>query len=115
MENLIKIKSTPLTYKLLILYALNVTDWIFTIILLNTGCFFEANIFMAYAIEKPLLGVFLKCIVPLLLVLFVNNRSSKANKKQLKIANKLINLTIIYYTVINISHIIWLSVIGIIF
>ncbi len=104
------LKPTPLTKRLLMLYALNVTDWIFTLILVNTGYFYEANLFMNYAISNIWLGALLKCIVPLLLILCVNNRMTSANKKQLSIAKKLINVIILYYIIINSSHIMWLTV-----
>ena len=98
------LKPTPLTKRLLMLYALNVTDWIFTLILVNTGYFYEANLFMNYAISNIWLGALLKCI------LCVNNRMTSANKKQLSIAKKLINVIILYYIIINSSHIMWLTV-----
>lgn len=114
MEKILGIKSTPITKYLLILYTLNVTDWIFTLILVNTGYFIEANIFMNYAISNIWLGALLKCILPFFLVLFINNRILSATKKQLSIAKKLIVITIFYYAVINSSHIMWLIVFSII-
>lgn len=115
MEKISLFKSTPLTKRLLLLYMLNVTDWIFTLILVNTGYFYEANIFMNYAVSNIWLGALLKCIIPMLLILFVNNRILSATDKQISIAKKLINITIFYYIIINGSHIMWLILLNTVF
>ena len=94
--------------KLILLYLLNVTDIIFTILLFNTGMFTEANILMAPLIKNDqLLGLSIKVLIPLILMIGVYLRIHKATEKQLSIANVLITGCLIFYGLINISHIVW--------
>lgn len=96
--------------KLLILYVLNVADIIFTILLLNTGFYIEANIFMSKALENPFIGLMLKVILPALLFVFIYFRIQKATAHQLRKSNFFINGAIAFYTFLNMTHIIWVSI-----
>lgn len=95
--------------KLIILYALNVTDCIFTILLVNTGMFMETNLIMAPLVyNNQLLSLIIKIAVPLLLFIWVYGRIKKsATREQLFKANIIITVILAFYGIINISHIVW--------
>ena len=95
--------------KLFILYLLNVTDIFFTFLLLNTGYFIEANIFMVKLTQNPLLGILVKVLLPGILLLYIYKRIKKASDTQLKISNTFLNIITIFYATINIFHIIFLT------
>lgn len=95
--------------KLLLLYTLNVTDIIFTLFLINTGYFVEANIIMAKLIENPSISIIVKTILPAILLIGILIRMQKATKQQLRISNCLINMITSLYALINLSHIICIT------
>jgi len=96
--------------KLTALYILNVTDIIFTLFLINTGLFIEANYIMSNIINiNQLLSVLIKVFVPLILFVCIAFRMRNAREKQLYNANILMNIALISYFLINISHIIWIT------
>lgn len=95
--------------KLILLYILNVTDIIFTLTLLETGFFREINIFMVNAVQNPLISVILKILFPAGLLYYLYRSIRPSDNEQLRAANigLLISLTI--YSLVNLSHIIWLA------
>ena len=94
--------------KLIIMYILNVTDIIFTMCLLNTGMFLEANAVMAPLVNnRKLLSIIIKIVIPLILLLVVYQRMKKATEKQLYQSNIIINGFLIFYGLINIFHVVW--------
>ena len=95
--------------KFFILYFLNFTDIIFTIILLDTGYFIEGNPFMKQFIGNTLLSLGIKIIVPALLLILIYYRIQSATFTQLKKSNRLILIGLSIYTLVNLSHIFWLS------
>lgn len=95
-------------WKFIILYILNLADITFTLALLETGLFIEANSFMAGIVEDPILSLLLKVDLVGVLLLIVYKRMIKATDKQLKIANYIFNVVIILYSLINISDVVWL-------
>jgi len=95
--------------KFILLYLLNVTDIIFTMLLLQTGYFAEANILMIKAVTSPLASILIKVIVPALLLVYIYYRMKSASSQQLKAANIAINIAVSIYTVVNLSHLIWVS------
>jgi hypothetical protein len=94
--------------KLIALYLLNVSDIILTLLLVNTGLFIEANLIMAPIVynNQPL-SLAIKIILPLILLAAVAFRIRKATSKQLAKSNTIINVFLAYYSLINISHVIW--------
>lgn len=94
--------------KILLIYFLNLTDVIFTLFLIKTGYFLEANILMRNVIENSVLSLIIKGLLPLILILILFVRIGKASEKQLYISNIVIAVCIIYYAVINLSHIMWI-------
>jgi hypothetical protein len=97
--------------KLLLLYILNVTDIIFTLLLVGTGFYMEANALMAKAMQSPSISLAIKIILPALLFITVYFRMQKANDQQLKKSNSLINMATALYVIINVSHILWFTLI----
>ncbi|MGH4137629.1 DUF5658 family protein [Clostridium sp.] len=100
-------------YKLLILYLLNVTDILFTTLLVSTGLFMEANFLMANAVQSLSASFILKIVLPAVLLLYIYIRMKKANETQLKQSNIIINIISGIYIIINISHLIWLLLLAI--
>ncbi|WP_026886385.1 DUF5658 family protein [Clostridium beijerinckii] len=101
------LKNTKI--KLLILYILNVTDIIFTILLLNTGFYIEANILMLEVVQSPIISFLLKILVPGVLFVFIYFRMQQATDIQLRYCSYLINSAILFYILINALHIIWFA------
>ncbi|GAA0857563.1 MULTISPECIES: DUF5658 family protein [Clostridium] len=94
--------------KLFLLYFLNVSDIVLTLLLLKTGYFMEANSIMVDIVSSPLLSIFLKVFVVLMLILFLCRRMRHANSKQLFYSNIIICFAVLIYIVINLSHILWI-------
>jgi hypothetical protein len=70
--------------KLITMYILNVTDIIFTLLLINTGMFLEVNAVMVRIVNnRQLLSIMVKAVIPFVLLLWVYKRMIKATVKQL--------------------------------
>lgn len=93
--------------KLILLYILNVTDIIFTFLLLSTGLFIEANVFMVQAVESVPMSLMLKIILPAVLLIYIHFRMQGATESQLKKSNIFINGAVAFYGLINLSHVFW--------
>lgn len=93
--------------KFIAIYILNVTDIIFTILLLSTGFYMEANILMVKAVESILVSFILKVVLPAVIFMLIYFRMQGATDQQLKKSNIFINGAIIMYTLINVSHLVW--------
>nr|WP_284703752.1 DUF5658 family protein [Clostridium swellfunianum] len=87
---------------------LNISDIILTLLLLDTGVFMEANIFMKALVKSEIVSFFIKFGVPLVLLYVVYRRIKLASEKQLQIGNTLINGCLIFYSLINLSHLFWI-------
>lgn len=90
--------------KLLILYMLNLTDILFTIILLNTGYFIEVNPLIASVLNDNISLLLVKVILPIILLTYICIRIKKATKPQLIKSNNLINVAQLFYASINLFH-----------
>jgi hypothetical protein len=101
---------TDIRNKMLLIYFLNITDIIFTLLLCGTGLFVEANPLVGMFAADSLAAVLTKSIVPAFLLAFLYLRMKKATGSQLKKVNKAVVILLFFYAVINISHIIWLTV-----
>lgn len=95
--------------KLLILYVLNVTDVVFTLLLLSTGFYIEANTLMENAVQSLYTSFILKILLPATLLFYLFFRMKKANEKQLKQSNIIINIATAVYALINVSHLVCFS------
>ena len=96
--------------KLILLYFLNVSDLLLTLLLLSTGFYFEANILMAEVIKSTAATLFIKLILPAILLATLYMRIKKATNKQRRISNYVINPVAILYIIINIFHFIGFSI-----
>lgn len=97
--------------KLIVLYILNILDISFTLLLLSTGLYKEINIFMIQVVHSTKGSFLLKIVVPAIILFYLYIRIKKASKTQLKISNTIINITVFFYLVINILHILWVLLI----
>lgn len=96
-----------LQIKLLLLFLLNGLDIIFTLLLLRTELFMEANIFMINIINSPLLALIIKLGLVGLLIFIEYKRIVYAKDRDLFFSNILITGIICLYILINLSHIFW--------
>jgi len=94
--------------KLILLYILNVIDLVFTLLLLNTGLFMEMNLLMSKTVQNYGASFVLKVILPAVILFYLYLRIQKASQTQLKKANVIINIAVIIYALINVSHFVWL-------
>ena len=90
--------------KLWLLGILNITDILFTYILVNAGVCYEANKIMLDVLQDTVDCFSLKIAIPSLLLVYLYFRLKGANPKQIKISNNLINIALVLYLFINISH-----------
>ncbi|QAA33282.1 DUF5658 family protein [Clostridium manihotivorum] len=95
--------------KLIIIYLLNVTDIFFTLILINSGYFYEGNSIISPLVTKPFEAILLKLTLPGALILILNHRIKKATTSQLSLSNLAIDGCMIMYLIINCFHIAWLT------
>ncbi len=93
--------------KLKILYILNITDIIFTLILLKTGLFKEVNSIMLFIVDSITLSILVKVGLVGFLIYYLIKRMKKATYKQLKISNTIIVVAVFIFLIINLSHIIY--------
>jgi len=93
--------------KFILLYLLNVTDIIFTVLLLKTGYFQEANILLAKALNNPLLSLLLKIILPAVLLIYIYKQIKDADSSQLRASNVAVNISLTIYSLVNLSHLVW--------
>lgn len=106
---IINFNLSNIKLKFLLLFLLNFTDIIFTLILIDTGYFIEVNPIMQQFIGNILLSLGIKIIVPALLLILIYYRMQRATFEQLKKSNRLIVIGLTLYTLVNLSHIFWLS------
>ena len=86
--------------KLLIIYLLNIFDLFCTLVLLGTGIFEEANPLMKNIINNVDITIFIKVFIIGTILLFI----ARYIKRDYKIANRLINITLISYICVSILH-----------
>ena len=94
--------------KIQLLYFLNVTDIIFTLLLLQTGMFKEGNSVMVNIVENPTLSIMVKVVIIGLLLYYLVKRMLMATDKQLYISNYIINGSLGIYTIVNLIHIVYI-------
>jgi hypothetical protein len=99
--------------KFILLYLLNVTDIIFTVLLLQTGYFAEANIVMMKVVQNPVASILLKVILPAVLLYYIYKRMPHTDILQLKAANVAVNISLTIYVLVNLSHLVWVALLPI--
>ncbi len=110
MKKILTLVNTKTEYdtKLLLLYTLNITDYLFTLILISSGLFVEANPILQSDISGAG-GFLMKCVLPLILILYVKIRFCTKMPENKRAVNVLIYIILFYYAAIDIMHIFWLS------
>ena len=96
--------------KLIIIYALNVTDILFTLFLLSTKMFIEVNPIMVFLIENSYLSLIARFLFPAVLIFYMGLRLSKATSEQLRKSNIVISVLFIAYALMNILHLVWIVI-----
>lgn len=95
--------------KFLLLYFLNVSDIIFTLLLLRTGYFAEVNLLMVKAVESPPISFLIKVVLPALLLYYIYKSIKEADDSQLKASNIAVNISLSIYSLVNLSHVVWVA------
>ena len=93
--------------KLIILYILNISDILLTLILVRTRLIIEANPVMASIIENSFATFFVKGIIPALLFIYLYHRLQSATPKMIKLTNFCIFILLGFYFFINCLHLLW--------
>lgn len=96
--------------KLILLYALNISDILFTMFLLQTGYFKEVNILMAGVVRTPAVSLMLKIIVPAFLLYYMYRQLLSSEDEQRKASNVAVNISLSIYCFVNITHLVWLAI-----
>lgn len=108
--NILKDSTAACTRRrLILLLALNVSDWICTLALLSTGMFEEANPLMRRIMESPLLGFIVKALIPFSLIVYALSKLKGAEPKQVLISNNIALAGVAVYVLVNIYHLICFS------
>jgi len=84
-------------------------DIIFTLLLLQTGYFQEVNFLMVKAVQSPTISVVIKVILPALLLYYMYRQIKDADASQLKVSNIAVNISLTIYTIVNITHLVWVA------
>ncbi len=92
--------------KLFFLYLLNISDWFCTQVLIDTGYFHEANPLMNWIMDYPLVGFFVKCILPLALSIIIWLFYKIFKIQQNKFTNFIIYTGVIIYSTVILVHIV---------
>ena len=98
---------TILKKKYILLYVLNLLDIVFTLLLLRTGYFREVNLFMTKAVDRPLLCVLLKVVLPAILLGYVYQLTKTEEEDALRVSNIAVNISLSIYILVNLSHLVW--------
>lgn len=101
-----RIVCNKLVRKLYFVYFLNVLDWVCTVLLLNTGMFFEANPIANTFINNILLGFLLKCVAPFVVVFLVNWFMHILDMRELKLCDMMISFALTVYLAVTLDHIV---------
>ena len=104
---------TILKKKFLLLYLLNVMDITFTLLLLRTGYFQEVNFLMVKAVQYPMISVLIKVIFPAILLYYMYHQVKDADSSELKVSNIALNISLTIYTLVNLSHLVWVVILPI--
>lgn len=100
-----KSKTLIFYFKLLILYLLNVSDWLCTEALIASGRFYEANPIMQSVVGDFWLTLLVKGVLPLVLVALCAFIFKLADCGESRFASWIINIGIIAYSLLNVWHI----------
>lgn len=91
--------------KLMLIYLMNVVDWVCTLSLLRTGRFYEANPLMQSYIGNLPLGFILKCLFPAAAIGTVICALRMLDRRDLRIADCFISFVLVLYLTVDLDHI----------
>lgn len=98
-------KSYSFYTKLLLLYLLNIIDWVCTEALIASGRFYEANPIMQPVFDSFWLTLCIKGILPLVLIGFCCFVYKLADIKESHVANVIVYIGLVAYSLVNLWHI----------
>lgn len=98
-----------LKLKLILLYLLNISDILLTLILLKTSLIVEANPIMAYVIQNKLAIILVKGVLPGLLFMYLYLGLKTASLTMTKITNYSLIILLSLYLIINCFHLTWFA------
>ena len=100
------LKRIRLYKKLWLIYALNVVDWICTVVLVHSGRFYEANPLMRSSIGDVSAGFFVKCVLSAVVVMLLGALVRMLSGNELRIADCFIAFCLVFYLTIDLDHVI---------
>ena len=100
------LKRIRISKKLLLIYSLNVVDWICTVVLINSGRFYEANPMMRSPIGDLSAGFCVKCVLSAVVVMILGALMRMLHDTELRIADHFIAFCLLFYLVIDLNHVI---------
>ena len=110
MIRFLKNASVPvLKSKLTFIYILNALDIIFTFGLLKTGLFTEMNILMINVVDSALLSIFIKLIIPAMLMIYILCKLEEFPEERLPLCNIAVNFVLVVYSFLTLLHIVYTS------
>ena len=98
--------KTSVRRKLYLIYALNVADWLCTVILLRSGDFYEANPLMRSVIHSVPLGFAVKCILPAVIITVITRMLAELGCKETRLIDRVISFAVAFYTLLCADHIV---------
>jgi len=93
--------------KLIIIYILNVIDIVFTIALIKSGWFTEANGFMQSLVQSTLMSYVVKITIPATILFYIYMRVKNSDKKTLKMTNIGLLIPLIMYIGVDVLHVMY--------
>ena len=114
MKEALQVKNFIKTYnlngikkKLIIIYILNVIDIVFTIALIKSGWFTEANGFMQSLVQSTLMSYVVKITIPATILLYIYMRVMNSDEKTLKMTNIGLLIPLIMYIGVDVLHVMY--------
>ncbi len=95
--------------KLVLLYALNLSDILLTFILLSSGGFRELNPLMAAAFQSGAITVLVKLVLPGAVLVWLYAALRRSGPGQKRACNRVINAIVIGYLAVNLMHLGWMA------
>lgn len=92
--------------KLFFLYLLNIVDWFCTQTLIDSGYFQELNPIMRAIMQYPIVGFFVKCVLPLALSILIWLFYKIFKLSQNRFTNFIVYSGVIIYSVVIVVHVI---------
>ena len=97
--------------RLPVLFILNILDMAFTLVLLETGLFIEANPMVAWMLKNDARLFAFKALLPALLLVYLGLRMRKASERQAALAVRMLDILLVFYLLINALHLVWMLLI----